>query len=75
MRDQRNVASSSDINIDIVETSENIKRVERWLFFFLKVSLFLLERQIYREKERQRERSSICWFMSQVATTVRVELI
>lgn len=42
----------------------------------LKDLLFvLLEMQIYRVKEIQRERSTIAWFISQVATTVWTELI
>ena len=39
------------------------------------LSIYLLERQIYREKERLRERSFVYWFIPQVAATTGAEPI
>ena len=49
--------------------------VRKCKFFFFKIYLFLLERWIYREEERQRGRSSVQWFTPQVAATAGAEPI
>ena len=48
--------------------------ITHFFFFFLKIYLFLFERQMYREEDRQRGRCSVWWFTPQVAAMAGAEL-
>ena len=68
------LASPSAINTPSLSFSElRLLKLSNPSFLFIKIDLFFLERQVYREKQKQR--SSIHWFTLQVVTTARAELI
>ena len=54
-------------NEKIIKNKSLKKKRKKDLFIFI-------GKQIYREKERQKERSSVCWFTLQVVTTAGTEL-
>ena len=63
-----------DVYIPKIDYLQGISLLVIFLFFYFDIYLFiyLLERHIYKEKERQKK-TCICWFPSQVDTSARSE--